>query len=121
MRPITVLVGAALAIALAPAAHAVRSVELQARTAGQLAALCTANPNQALGDARVDFCHGFAQGAVDVELRHARPFCFPHPTPSRTETLREFARWVQADPTRANEPATEGLFRFLAERYPCNK
>jgi hypothetical protein len=117
---VTATVGAALA----PAAHAQRATNLHARTAGELAELCASNPREPLGDARVNYCHGFAQGAVDVMLHDAgdkKPFCFPNPTPTRTETLNQFVRWVRADSARASFQAAGGLFRFLTERYPCGK
>ncbi len=109
-------------VLLALPAHAQRSVSIHARTAGDLAGLCGANPRDAIGDARINYCHGFAQGAVDVELRHAgakKLFCFPNPAPSRTVTLNEFVNWVRATPARRNESAIDGLFHFLAERFPC--
>ena len=111
------------AIVLTLPAHAQRSVNLQARTAGDLAELCGANPKEALGDARINFCRGFAQGAIDVELRHAgdkKPFCFPSPSPSRAETMNQFVNWVRAMPDRRSMPSSEGLFRFLGERFPCH-
>jgi hypothetical protein len=90
------------------------------RTAGDLAALCGSDPREPGGAARVNYCDGFAQGAVDVELRHAttKPFCIP-PGTKREVTLHEFATWARAEPSRASDDATSGLFHFLAERYPC--
>ena len=73
------------AILLALPAQAQRSVSLQARTAGDLADLCAANPKEPLGDAKINFCHGFAQGAITVEQRHTegkKPFCFPTRRPA---------------------------------------
>ncbi|MBV8869442.1 MAG: hypothetical protein JOY65_08505 [Acetobacteraceae bacterium] len=109
---------------LTPAAHAQRATNLHARTAGELADLCAASPRGGLGDAQVNYCHGFAQGAVDVMLHDAgekKPFCFPSPTPTRTETLGQFVRWVRADSSHASLPAAGGLHQFLTERYPCNR
>ncbi len=113
---------AALALALVPTAHAQRGTVLHAGTAGQLAELCAANPREELGDARVNYCHGFAQGAVDVILHDAgekKPFCFPRPAPTRTDTLNQFVRWVRAEPAHAQLPAAGGLYRFLQDTYPC--
>jgi hypothetical protein len=115
---------ALIAVVLALPAQAQRKVSLQARSAGDLAALCAANPKDPQGDAKINFCHGFAQGAIATELRHsegAKPFCFPTPAPTRTETMREFVNWVSAEPQHKTPPAIEGLFQFLGERYPCNK
>ena len=37
----------------------------------------------------------------------------------RSETLNEFVNWVKAMPEHRSLPATDGLFKFLAERFPC--
>ena len=110
------------ALLFALPAHAPRSTILQARTAGELAELCAANPKDPLGDAKINYCHGFAQGAIQVELRRTegkKAFCFPNPTPTRTATMTEFVNWVRALPDHKTPPAVEGLFQFLGERYPC--
>jgi hypothetical protein len=107
---------------LAVPAAAQKATVLQARTAGELAELCAANPKEALGDAKVNFCHGFAQGAISVELRHSegkKPFCFPSPPPTRTETMKEFVGWVRSMPDHRTPQAVDGLLQFLGERYPC--
>lgn len=123
MRATALVAAAALTLALAPRTFAARAVDLHARTAGQLVELCAANPNQELGDARLNYCHGFAQGAVDVMLHDAgdkKPFCLPAST-KRSETLGQFVRWVHADPARERMAAAGGLFRFLTAQYPCPK
>jgi hypothetical protein len=110
------------AVLLALPALAQRGVVLQARTAGDLAELCAANPKDPQGDAKINFCHGFAQGAILVEQRRAegkKLFCFPSPAPTRTATMNEFVSWVRALPEHRTPPAIEGLFQFLGERYPC--
>ena len=107
---------------LALPAHAQRGVNLQARTAGDLADLCAANPKDPLGEAKINFCHGFAQGAIIVEGRHTegkKPFCFPSPAPSRTETMTQFVNWVRSMPDHKTPSAVDGLFQFLGERFPC--
>jgi hypothetical protein len=118
LGPAVALTAALLAL---PAA-AQKGAALQARTAGDLAELCAANPKEALGDAKINFCHGFAQGAITVELRHGggkKPFCFPNPPPTRTVTMNEFVGWVRSMPDHKTPPAADGLFQFLGERYPC--
>jgi hypothetical protein len=103
-------------------AWAAQPILLQARTAGELAALCAVSPETPGADAKINYCHGFAQGAVDDRLRvdaDKRPFCFPSPAPSRTSTMHEFASWVHADASRREMPVLDGLFTFLHERFPC--
>ena len=109
---------------LAASAWAAQPIVLQARTAGELAALCATDPTSSGADAKINFCHGFAQGAVDDRLRMAtgaKPFCFPNPTPTRTATLRDFVTWVRTTPENRDLPVLDGLFKFLGERYPCKQ
>jgi Rap1a immunity proteins len=110
------------AVLFASPALAQRGVVLQARTAGELAELCAANPKDPQGDAKINFCHGFAQGAILVEQRRTegkKLFCFPSPAPTRTATMGEFVSWVRASPEHRTPSAIEGLFQFLGDRYPC--
>lgn len=112
------LVAACLALPLA--AHAQREIDVHVRNAGELAELCAANPREPGSDARINYCHGFTQGVVDVELMHGKPFCFPSPAPARTATLHQFAEWVHESADRRNANAVTGLMQFLTERYPCH-
>jgi hypothetical protein len=121
MKPLSLAVALTTLLFGLPAA-AQRGLTLQARTAGELADLCAANPKDTTGDAKINFCHGFAQGAITVELRHTegkKPFCFPSPAPTRTATMNEFVNWVRALPEHRTPPAVDGLFQFLGERFPC--
>jgi hypothetical protein len=102
-------------------AWAAQPITLHVKTAGELAELCGANPKEPAADAKINYCHGFAQGVVDLELQHTadkKPFCIP-PATTRTATLGEFVNWVRALPEHRSLPAPEGLFKFLAERFPC--
>jgi hypothetical protein len=113
------LFAASLSVA---AAWAAEPIVIRTNTAGELADTCGANPREPGADAKLNFCRGFAQGAIDVELRHAadkKPFCFPNPAPTRAATMGEFVNWVRALPDRRSIPSSEGLFRFLGERFPC--
>ena len=99
-----------------------QAVSLHARTTGDLAEMCGTDPTKPAADAKINYCHGFAQGAVDVRLRAAgdkKPFCFPSPAPTRSVTLKEFVGWVRAAPASRDTPALDGLFKFLGERFPC--
>ena len=103
-------------------ALAAQPISIPARTAGDLAAACGVNPREPAADAKRNFCVGFAQGAIDVEIHYAgdkKPFCIPRPAPTREATMLEFAHWVQAAPDRRSMPAAPGLFKFMAERFPC--
>ena len=115
-------------VALAPSvAWAVTEADFAARTTGDLVNLCSADPKEPMGTAALNFCHGYAQGAVSVEIEQAmadkrdRLFCFPNPAPQRTQTLNEFVTWARANPARLSQRAADGLFTFLHERFPCGK
>jgi len=110
------------ALLAAPPAMAQRGITIQARTAGELADLCAANPKDPQGDAKINFCLGYGQGALSTEFRNAegkKTFCFPSPAPTRVATMTQFAEWVRALPDHKPLPAADGFFRFLAERFPC--
>ena len=117
---------AALAFLAPFAAHAATEANFGARTTGDLVELCEATPDNAIGTAAVNFCEGFAQGAVSVEMqnmaafRGPKSFCLPNPPPSRNEALSEFVKWARVSPDRMSATSTDGLFRFLSERYPCS-
>jgi hypothetical protein len=114
---------AVLSLMLAvPAAQAQRPTAIQARTAGELAELCAANPKDPRGDAMINFCQGYAQGALSTEIRHSegKKFaCFPNPPPTRAATMAQFVDWVRAVPDHKSLPAVDGFFQFLGERFPC--
>ena len=118
-------VAAALAMLAPCPAYAATEANFAAGTTGDLVELCAATPDSPIGTAAVNFCEGFAQGAVSVEMqnlaafRGSRLFCMPNPPPSRNAALSEFVGWARAAPDRLAQPPADGLFRFLGERYPC--
>ena len=71
------------------------------------------------------FCHGFAEGAVTVEEAHEaqrggrKLFCLPSPRPPRGTELTNFIAWANERPARLQMPAVDGLFIYLAGKYPC--
>ena len=104
------------------AARAAEPISIRTNTAGELADACAARPPEPGAEAKFNFCHGFAQGAITVLLGTSgdkKPFCWPSPKPSRGSTMGEFVAWVKAMPDRRALPSSEGLFKFLGERYPC--
>lgn len=110
--------------AASPAIAAPRDTSLEIRTAGDLADLCAAPRTDPTGPERQNYCHGFAQGALVMELKREtaigkKRICFPNPTPTREVTMSEFVKWTRAIPKNQALPATDGLFTFLSERFPC--
>jgi hypothetical protein len=122
--------GAAAALLLVAAphgGHAVTEADFSARTTADLVALCDPQSDSAIANAAVNFCSGFAQGAVSLEMAHdagsrsMKLFCLPDPPPTRNETLAEFVKWARASPDRMNASAVNGLIGFLGDRFPCPK
>jgi Rap1a immunity proteins len=119
------IAAAALALLAPSAALAATEANFDAKSTGDLVELCAATPDNGLGTAAVNFCEGYFQGAVTVEMlnmaafRGPKLFCLPNPPPTRAETMSAFIGWARATPDRLTQSATDGLFGFLRERYPC--
>jgi hypothetical protein len=126
MRSRSWLLGAALlwgGAATAPAA--VTEAQFPPNTVRDLIAICAPDQSDPMMTAAVNFCHGFAEGAVVVEEAHAaqrgarKLFCLPTPLPPRGSELTSFIAWANTEPARLNMPAIDGMFVYLAGRYPC--
>ena len=97
---------AALVLLVPCAPYAATEANFGANTTGDLVELCTSTPDNAVGTAAVNFCEGFAQGAVLVEMqnmvafRGPKLFCLPNPPPSRNEALSQFVTWARGSPDR---------------------
>jgi hypothetical protein len=118
-------VAGGLVLLASAASRAATEANFGANTSGDLVELCTATPDNPIGTAAINFCEGFAQGAVLVEMqnqaafRGPKLFCMPNPPPSRNQALNDFVNWARSSPDRLAQSSTDGLFRFLSERYPC--
>ena len=121
----TLATGFAALLALGSGALAASpDTAIHVRTADDLANLCGALRSEPTGPERQNFCHGYAQGALDMELKREaaigkKRICISNPAPTREATLTEFVGWVRAIPKNQALPATDGLFTFLSERFPC--
>jgi Rap1a immunity proteins len=119
------IAAATLALLAPGAALAATEANFDAKSTGDLVELCAATPDNGLGTAAVNFCEGYFQGAVTVEMLNMAPvrgsklFCLPNPPPTRAETMSAFVGWARATPDRLGQSATDGVFGFLRERYPC--
>ena len=114
-----------LALVIPRVADAATEANFDAKTTGDLVALCTATPDNGVGTAALNFCEGYIQGAVTVEMlnmaafRGPKPFCLPNPPPTRAQAISGFVSWAQTAPDRMSQSATDGLFRFIGEQYRC--
>lgn len=118
--------GAALLAGTAAAASAaVTEAQFPPQTVTDLIAVCTPANDDPMMAAALGFCHGFAEGAVIVEQAHdARPsarklFCLPNPRPPRGSELTSFIAWANEKPARLSMGSVDGMFIYLAEKYPC--
>lgn len=128
MRLKTSILGVLLAAAFMPhhARAAVTSDDFLLRNAGDLAALCSADPSDPMATAAKNFCAGFAVGVVRVlqkvdaaEAPRRAMFCFPPKPPTRSEGIAEFVSWVNAEPGRQALAPEDALATFLQVRFPC--
>ncbi len=109
----------------AQTAPAPTETNFRVATTGDLVRLCEANPAEPTGVAALHFCHGFAVGAyqyhqIATAAENKRPlFCAPNPTPSRNEVIAAFVTWAKQNPQQLSMPPVEGIFHYLAQRYPC--
>jgi hypothetical protein len=128
MRCRVLTAGAVMACGLVvSAAHAaVTQDQFPPKTTADLVALCTAQQPDPLAPAALNFCQGFAEGAVEIVLSYSaagarghRPFCLPAPAPTLGQAAGDFASWAGSDPARLQKPAVVGLITYLIDRYPC--
>jgi hypothetical protein len=117
-----------VATVLVPAlVGAVAEADFEAKTTQNLLNLCTASPNDPRYREAIHFCHGYLVGAYHYHVAQTsgeggKPLvCLPTPPPSRNEALRMFIAWAQAHPQYMNERPVETEFRFLTEKWPCQK
>lgn len=132
-KPFLLAVMAALAVmTIIPAVRAQpvadpTETDFQVMTTGDLVRLCEATPVDATGIAALHFCHGFAVGAYQYHqiaaAAEAKPplFCEPRPRPMRNEAVAGFVSWAKQNPQAMNTLPVEGIFRYLAQRYPCRR
>jgi|SRR6516162_466229 hypothetical protein len=117
---------ASLALLIPSTADAATEANFDAKTTGDLVALCSATPDNGVGTAALNFCEGYIQGAVTVEMlnmvafRGSKLFCLPNPPPTRSQAISGFVNWARTAPDRMTQSATDGLFRFISEQYPCS-
>ena len=99
----------------------------QMRDTSDLVGLCSASQADPLYVAAIHFCQGFGSGAYGVASeyegarRRARLFCPPgaDQRPNRNTATAEFVQWASALPDVLRLPATDGVMRFLSDRFPC--
>lgn len=128
MKRITLAALVALPLlAAGPAGAAVTEANFGAETTADLVALCSADKMEPMGTAALNFCHGYAVGAVRVgqaqalASRGGKLFCLPEPTPNRDQAIAGFVKWAQADSKAMAMRPYDAMFAYLSATYPCGK
>lgn len=89
--------------------------------------LCTASPDDPMYSSAIHFCHGYLVGAFQYHVaanwgpEGYSMVCFPHPVPTRNQAINAFIEWAKDHPEHMNEMPVETEFRFLAEKWPCQR
>jgi Rap1a immunity proteins len=117
---------ALLLLAVQPGDAQVTQQAFHGGRTSDLAALCGATGEESLGQAALGYCQGFFVGAgqyhrsITAEGGLHRPiFCLPNPSPTFDQARTSFVAWARSNPQYGDEPAIDGLTRFVAETYPC--
>jgi Rap1a immunity proteins len=112
-----------IAAGASSASAAVSESQFPPHTVADLIAICAPKDDPLMTGA-VNFCHGYAEGAVVVEEAHEaqrggrKLFCLPTPRPPRDPELASFITWANEVPARLDMPAIDGMFIYLAGKYP---
>ena len=116
------LAAAAVIGAAPPSARAVQEQAFEVRTTAQPLDLCATPPGDPAYAQAMQFCHGFAAGALSYRRATTRPGAGPAYCglpPSRQEAVSRFVTWARARPALADENPANSLFRFLDANYAC--
>lgn len=109
-------------LCLAAPAFAANEQAFQARTTAELVRLCSTPPSDPSYGQSLQFCHGFAAGALSYHRATRRPGATPDycglPA-SRQAAVDRFVAWAQANPQYDNENPANTLFRFLDANFAC--
>ncbi|MGA8759380.1 MAG: Rap1a/Tai family immunity protein [Stellaceae bacterium] len=114
-----------MAASAAAASAMVSEAQFPPHTVADLIAICAPAKDDPLMTAAVNFCHGYVEGAVDVEEAHEmqrggrKLFCLPTPRPPRGLEIAAFTAWANERQARLEMPAIDGMFIYLAGKYPC--
>lgn len=109
-------------LGLAAPALAADEQDFEARTTAQLLSLCSTPPGDPTYAQSLQFCNGFAAGALSYHRATRRPGAAPDycglPV-SRQEAVDRFVAWARANPRFAGDNPANTLFRFLDANYAC--
>jgi len=93
-------------------------------TGEDLLVLCTADNEDPLQQAAINFCLGFAVGTYRmlVDMTKLDPVvCLPENPPSRTKAIQMLIAWAQENPQYHNDAPEDLVVRFILQQWPCPK
>lgn len=96
-------------------------------TTEDLLDLCTVSPDNPLYAKAIHFCHGYLVGAYHYYAASTsgpnaqQLVCLPENRPSRNEAIEMFVEWAKERPQYAKDLPVETQFRFLTEKWPCDR
>jgi hypothetical protein len=100
---------------------------MNVRTTGDLLALCSTPATDPRYPNAVGLCVGYESGVLDYHLadtwrnKRSRRICLPGQVPTRGTARSGFVTWASAHPEDADEPAVDGVMRYLMSAYPCRR
>lgn len=121
MRTSTIVAAAALAMLAGGQAQAANP---KLETTADLAEFCdTVGPVGEVRDGQ-NFCDGFIAGSglLYLELVRAekiKRIACAEPIPTLEQARMAFVRWTEAHPEAMTEKPIDGLWRAMADSYPC--
>lgn len=93
-------------------------------TGEDLLVLCTADNEDPLQQAAINFCLGFAVGTYRmlVDFTKLDPVvCLPENPPSRNEAIQMFVAWAEENPQYHKDAPEDLVVRFILQQWPCPK
>ncbi len=109
-------------------AGAITAEDFQVRTTQELLDLCTVSASDPMAQQAIHFCHGYLVGAYHYHVEASagpdgakRLVCFPTSGVTRNEAVAMFVDWAKAHPQYMKEAPVETEFRFMIEKWPCEK
>ncbi len=97
------------------------------RTTSDLVKLCNTPTTDPSYPGAIGLCVGYGSGVLDYHLadtagrKRARKVCVPAQPPTRGEARQMFVTWAKTHPQYMDEPAVDGVMRFLIATFPCRK
>jgi hypothetical protein len=96
-------------------------------TTRDLIALCGVDAGDPHAVAAIHMCHGYVTGLVHFHIvmgraLEGRVYCMDDQNrPTRDQVIAMLVEWSRARPQHDSLEAVDGVVRWAADTYPCNK